>query len=52
MMKIITKKRTDDYMSFIENSPGKWESGKTIEESIGKLIVSHSKLFNIKLEKY
>jgi len=49
MTGIIIEKRSDDYTATVEGDLEKWEVGKNENEAVGKLILSHSKLFNIKI---
>ena len=51
MTTIITDKRSDDYIASIEGDKGKWEAGKNENEAIGKLIISHPKLFNVEIKE-
>jgi len=46
-MNILFKKRSHDWKAWIEGETGKWESGHTMTDVIGKLIVSHQLEFNI-----
>lgn len=50
MFVILTDKRPDDYTASIEGKPGNWESGQSEMEAVGKLILSHPKLFNIEIK--
>lgn len=42
--RITVEKRRDDYMAFANGNREQWESGSTMEEAIGKLVVSHPEL--------
>lgn len=48
-MKILITKRSFDYHACIEGDKTRWGSGKTAEEAIGSLIMSHPDPFNIKI---
>ena len=48
--KITTEQRTHDFIAYLNNDRTKWESGKTIAEAIGKLIVSRCSEMNIEIE--
>ena len=51
MTTIITDKRSDDYTASVEGDKGKWETGKNENEAVGKLILSHPKLFNVEIKE-
>lgn len=38
--KITTEQRTHDFIAYLNDDRGKWESGKTKEAAIGKLILT------------
>ncbi len=38
--KITVQRRSSDYMAYLTDNKAKWESGTTIEEALGKLVVS------------
>jgi len=48
-MKIAITKRSDDYMAYIAGNRAMWDCGKTANEAIGKLIVSHGSELDIEL---
>jgi len=41
-VKIIVRKRTDDWVAFLEGRAATWESGRTQEEAIGKLVITYA----------
>jgi hypothetical protein len=41
---LVTRKRSHDWIAWIAGEPGKWEAGRTEEEAIGKLRLSHPDL--------
>lgn len=49
-MKITVRKRADDWIAYLNDNLGRWESGKTSTEAIGKLIVSYCLELKIELE--
>ena len=51
MYTILTDKRSEDYTASIDGDRGKWESGQSEMEAVGKLIISHPKLFGIEIKK-
>ena len=51
MVTIIIEKRSDDYAANVKGDRGKWEVGKNENEAIGKLIISHPKLFNVDIKE-
>ncbi len=48
-MKVLITKRSSDYHACSEGDKTRWGSGKTAEEAIGSLIMSHPHSFNIKI---
>lgn len=51
MITILIEKRSDDYTASVEDDKGKWESGQSEMEAVGKLIQSHPKLFGIEIKE-
>lgn len=49
-MKIVVRKRGDDYHAWLDGHPEIWGCGKTPDEAIGKLITAHTDTFNIEIE--
>ncbi|HTL39277.1 MAG TPA: hypothetical protein VL306_00480 [Methylomirabilota bacterium] len=49
-MKIVVTKRSDDWHACLANQKGKWEAGRTSDEAIGKLIVSHATGLGLEVE--
>lgn len=49
-LKILIRKRTDDYMAFVEGHLEIWDCGRDINTAIGNLMRSHQKFFDIKIE--
>lgn len=41
MIVIIIRKRTDDWLAYLKGKAQTWESGRTKEEAIGKLMLYH-----------
>lgn len=50
--RVIFTKRADDVHCRIGDEHGKWKAGKTLEESLGKLITSHMERFGIRSFSY
>ncbi len=48
--KITTEQRTHDFIAYLNDDRGKWESGKTRAEAIGKLIASRCSEMNIEID--
>ena len=51
MYTILIDKRSEDYIANVKDDKGKWESGQSEMEAVGKLILSHPKLFDIEIKK-
>ena len=51
MTTIIIEKRSDDYTASVKGDKGKWEAGINENEAVGKLILSHPKLFNVEIKE-
>lgn len=49
--KIIIKKRSDDYLAYLEEYPAKWDQGKTPSMAIGNLIITYKKELGIEIEE-
>lgn len=49
-MKIVVKRRFDDYHVSIEGHPKSWDCGKNIPEAIGNLVMSCHDQFKIEVE--
>ena len=46
---IRTEERNDDFIAYLNNDRRKWESGKSREEAIGKLVISRFAEMNISI---
>lgn len=46
---IRTEERSDDFIAYLNNDRKKWESGKSREEAIGKLVISRFTEMNISI---
>ena len=51
MVTIIIEKRSNDYAANVKGDRSKWEAGRNENEAIGKLIISHPKLFNVEIKE-
>ena len=51
MVTIIIEKRSDDYTANVKGDRSKWEAGINKTEAVGKLIISHPKLFNVDIKE-
>jgi hypothetical protein len=49
-MKIRVTKRTDDYHACLDECSACWVSGRTIDQAVYKLLISHPKIFDIEIE--
>ena len=46
---IRTEERNDDFIAYLNDDKRKWESGKSREEAIGKLVISRFAEMNISI---
>jgi hypothetical protein len=49
-MKITVRKRTDDYIAFLNDNKKWWDCGKTPQSAIGNLILTHKNKMNMGLD--